>query len=242
MKKNNLLVIVPTYNEAENINSFINLILKKDLDLLIIDDNSPDNTGKIVNELIKSFPNLYKIDRNKKLGLGSAYKEGFKWAINNDYSHIVTMDADFSHRFNDLDNLIAELNSADLILGSRYVLYGGSEGWDWKRKLLSLSANKVSKTIIGTKLNDLTTGFRIYNTKALKTTKFENVSTDGYAFQIEMVYLFLDNRKLIKEVPIIFEERRLGKSKMNDRIIFEALILLFRFMILRIKKFFVISK
>ena len=123
MKKNNLLVIVPTYNEAENIYSFINLILKKDLDLLIIDDNSPDNTGKIVNELIKSFPNLYKIDRTKKLGLGTAYKEGFKWGINNDYSHIVTMDADFSHRFDDLDNLIAELNTADLILGSRYVLY-----------------------------------------------------------------------------------------------------------------------
>tara|TARA_B100000242_G_scaffold290875_1_gene263075 strand:- start:1112 stop:1846 length:735 start_codon:yes stop_codon:yes gene_type:complete len=237
MKKNNLLVIVPTYNEAENIYSFINLILKKDLDLLIIDDNSPDNTGKIVNELIKSFPNLYKIDRTKKLGLGTAYKEGFKWGINNDYSHIVTMDADFSHRFDDLDNLIAELNTADLILGSRYVLSGGSEGWDWKRKLLSLFANKVSKAIIGTKLNDLTTGFRIYNTSALKTTKFDNVSTDGYAFQIEMVYLFLDNRKLIKEVPIIFEERRLGKSKMSNRIIFEALILLFRFLIIRFKNF-----
>ena len=103
-------------------------------------------------------------------------------------------------------------------------------------------AKKVSKIIIGTKLNDLTTGFRIYNTTALKTTKFENVSTDGYAFQIEMVYLFLENRKLIKEVPIIFEERRLGKSKMNNRIVMEALILLLRLLIIRIKRFFIFSE
>ena len=124
------------------------------------------------------------------------------------------------------------------ILGSRYVSGGGSEGWDWKRRLLSLIANQVSKTIIGTRLNDLTTGFRIYKTSILKTIGFENVTSDGYAFQIEMVYLFLEDRRSIKEVPIIFEERRLGKSKMNKRIILEALFLLFRLLIKRTKNIF----
>ena len=238
MKKKNLLVIVPTYNESENITSFINLILKKDLDLLIVDDNSPDNTGIIVNELIKKYNNLYQISRKQKLGLGSAYKEGFKWAINNNYSHIVIMDADFSHRFLDLDKLILIIDDTDLLLGSRYITGGGSEGWDWKRKLLSSLANKISRTIIGTKLNDLTTGFRIYNASTLSTTNFEDVTSDGYAFQIEMVNLFLEKKRFIKEVPIIFEERRLGKSKMDKKIIIEALILLFNFFIIKVKKVF----
>jgi len=226
MSNKSVLVITPTYNESENIKSFINKIIKKDLSLLIIDDNSPDGTSEIVRSLQNEFKNLYLIIREKKLGLGSAYKEGFSWGIDNGFKNLVEMDADFSHRMVDLDKLISSIESADLILGSRYVNGGGSIGWDNKRKLLSKYANLISKFVIRTKVNDLTTGFRVYTASSLKLVKYGAVKSDGYAFQIEMVSLYLNNKFNVKEVPIIFEERRLGKSKMSWKIILEAAVLL----------------
>ena len=138
------------------------------------------------------------------------------------------MDADFSHRLIDLDKLIENANKADLVLGSRYIPGGGSIGWDRKRKLLSSSANFLTKLVIGTHTKDITSGFRLYSSSSLKTVDYENISSDGYAFQIEMLYLyFIKNMKVI-EVPIQFEERRLGKSKMSNKIIYEAIRLLLK--------------
>jgi len=228
MENNKLLVVTPTYNESENIENFVSSVINKDLNLLIIDDNSPDGTGKIVKRLQEEFKNLHLIIRNKKLGLGSAYKEGFQWAIKREFKFTISMDADFSHRIEDLDRLINSLSNEDLILGSRYIFGGSSSGWDKKRKILSSTANKISKKVIRTDINDLTTGFRIYKTDALETIDFGKIQSDGYAFQIEMVFLFIDTNKRIKEIPIIFEERRLGKSKMSKRIVFEAIILLIK--------------
>lgn len=228
------LVITPTYNEIDNIEFFINSILEKPLSLLIIDDNSPDGTGRLVNNIKSKYKNLFSIHRDSKQGLGSAYREGFDWAIDNNYQFVVEMDADFSHRMIDLDSLIREAESSDLTIGSRYIKGGGSEGWDKKRKLLSYIANLVTKKIIGTIVNDLTSGFRVYNTSSLKNIGYEKIKSDGYSFQIEMVYLYYINKKTIKEVPILFEERRLGSSKMSKEIIFEAVKLLATLFIIRV--------
>lgn len=230
-----VLVVTPTYNEAENINHYCNAILDLNLDLLIVDDCSPDKTYEIIQELQKKNKKLFMILRSEKKGLGSAYKEGFEWALNQNYDFIVEMDADFSHRIEDLERMLLNKNAADLILGSRYIDGGGSHGWDIKRKTLSYVANLVTKIIIGTDVRDLTTGFRIYKSEKLKQTNFNNIKSDGYSFQIEMVNLFLKKTYTILEVPIIFYERRLGKSKMNYTIIIEAFTTLFSLFLNRFK-------
>ena len=225
-----ILVVTPTYNEAENITNFCNSILDLNLDLLIVDDSSPDKTYEIVQELQKINEKLFLILRSEKKGLGSAYKEGFEWALKQNYDFIVEMDADFSHSIKDLERMLLRKNSADLILGSRYIDEGGSEGWDFKRKTLSYTANLVTRIIIGTNIRDLTTGFRIYKSEKLQLTDFKDIKSDGYSFQIEMANLFFKKTFTILEVPIIFYERRLGKSKMDSTIIIEAfstLLLLF---------------
>ena len=238
MKNKNILVITPTYNEAGNIEQFISSVLTRNVSLLIVDDNSPDGTGDIIKNLEKQIDSLFSIHRIEKMGLGSAYKEGFRWAIKNGFKYIVEMDADFSHRLIDLDKLIENAEKGDLILGSRYTQGGGSIGWDRKRKLLSSSANLITRLVIGTQTKDITSGFRIYTTSSLTKVNYENVSSDGYAFQIEMFYLYFITNKKVLEVPIQFEERRLGKSKMNNKIIFEAIQLLYKLMIRRINKRF----
>tara|TARA_B100001996_G_C18642351_1_gene586097 strand:+ start:363 stop:1079 length:717 start_codon:yes stop_codon:yes gene_type:complete len=237
MDNKKFLVITPTYNEAENIEQFITSVLKKDVSLLIVDDNSPDGTGDVIKKIKKEISNVYSIHRSGKKGLGSAYKEGFQWAIDNNYEYIIEMDADFSHRMKDLDKLINNADKADLLLGSRYVLGGGSIGWDRKRKLLSSSANLLTKFIIGTSANDITTGFRLYSSHTLKKLNYKNISSDGYAFQIEMFYLYFIEGNSIMEIPIQFEERRLGKSKMSKKIILEALLLIFKLMYKRLNIF-----
>ena len=238
MKNKNILVITPTYNEADNIDQFISAVLQRNVSLLIVDDNSPDGTGDIVKNLKNKYEYLFSIHRKEKLGLGSAYKEGFSWGIKNGFQYIIEMDADFSHRLIDLDNLIENANKADLVLGSRYIPGGGSIGWDRKRKLLSSSANFLTKLVIGTHTKDITSGFRLYSSSSLNTVDYENVSSDGYAFQIEMLYLYFIKNMKVLEVPIQFEERRLGKSKMSNKIIFEAIQLLLKLIMKRIKKRF----
>ena len=236
MTKNKILVITPTYNEIENIEKFIIEINHLNLNLLIIDDNSPDLTYKVVEKYTKKNNNINLIKRDGKKGLGSAYRDGFKWFLDTNFSHCIEMDVDFSHRISDLKKLIKEIEDFDLIIGSRYITGGGSKGWGYNRKKLSLYANRFAKKLLTIDINDMTSGFRVFSRNALTKIDFENVQTNGYGFQIEMTYLAVLNNLKIKEFPIIFHERRLGKSKMNYRIILEAIILLFRLLISNEKK------
>ena len=217
------LVIIPTYNEKENIYDFINELCNFDISILIVDDNSPDGTGEIVKKLSSVSDQVNLLSRKSKQGLGSAYRDGFKWGIENQYKYFIQMDADYSHRFEDLVHLLAESLLQDVVIGSRYISGGGSVGWDMKRKLLSIAANKISRIILKSNINDMTSGFRIYSTKALEKVSFSNTESNGYSFQIEMTYLFISKGLKIKEFPITFYERSLGKSKMSKSIAFEAI-------------------
>ena len=234
MVSNKLIVIIPTYNESENIFELIDKLKKHNLDLLIVDDNSPDKTADIVRSASKEFQNIFLKERERKLGLGSAYREGFKEALNMGYDYFVEMDADFSHTVEDLIFMINSIEDADLVIGSRYVAGGQTIGWNKFRKLLSKSANIYSKILCGHNILDSTSGFRVYSSKALKAIKFEETKSDGYGFQIEMTHRAYKKGLKLKEVPITFHERREGNSKMNQKIIFEALFLVFK---LSLKRF-----
>ena len=226
--KRDTLVIVPTYNEFKNVGNLLDLFIESNFDILIIDDNSPDGTAEIVMKYVSSNVNINLIQRRGKFGLGSAYREGFNWALKRDYKFIVEMDADFSHSFTDLQNMDTFKEQYDLVIGSRYISGGKTEGWSKGRKLLSTTANNVAKLFLKIDVNDITSGFRIYSRDCLKTINFNETLTNGYAFQIEMTYLTSINEKTIKEVPIIFYERSLGDSKMSKSIVFEAIKYLFK--------------
>ena len=220
------LVVIPTYNEIDNIEEFIIQISNFDVSVLIVDDNSPDGTGKVVEDITKINKKINLMKRNEKLGLGSAYRDGFKWGLDKGYSYLLEMDADFSHRFEDLVKILEASSSADMIIGSRYIEEGGSIGWDTRRKMLSSFANKLSKFLLKTKINDMTSGFRCYSNKALLEISYATTKSDGYAFQVEMSARAVQKQLSIKEVPIIFNERRLGKSKMSKKIVYEAFLYL----------------
>ena len=220
------LVIIPTYNEIDNIEEFIIQISNFDVSVLIVDDNSPDGTGKVVDDITKVNNKINLMKRNEKLGLGSAYRDGFKWGLDKGYSYLLEMDADFSHRFEDLVKILEASSSADMIIGSRYIEEGGSIGWDKRRKMLSSFANKLSKFLLKTKINDMTSGFRCYSNKALSEINYATTKSDGYAFQVEMSARAVQKQLSIKEVPIIFNERRLGNSKMSKKIVYEAFLYL----------------
>ena len=220
------LVIIPTYNEIDNIEEFIIQISNFDVSVLIVDDNSPDGTGKVVEDITKKNKKINLMKRNEKLGLGSAYRDGFKWGLDKGYRYLLEMDADFSHRFEDLVKILEASSSADMIIGSRYIEEGGSIGWDTRRKMLSSFANKLSKFLLKTKINDMTSGFRCYSNKALSEINFATTKSDGYAFQVEMSARAVQKQLSIKEVPIIFNERRLGNSKMSKKIVYEAFLYL----------------
>lgn len=220
------LVVIPTYNEIDNIEEFIIQISNFDVSVLIVDDNSPDGTGKVVEDITKINKKINLMKRNEKLGLGSAYRDGFKWGLDKGYSYLLEMDADFSHRFEDLVKILEASSSADMIIGSRYIEEGGSIGWDTRRKMLSSFANKLSKFLLKTKINDMTSGFRCYSNKALLEISYATTNSDGYAFQVEMSARAVQKQLSIKEVPIIFNERRLGNSKMSKKIVYEAFLYL----------------
>lgn len=232
------LVVVPTYNEAENISDLISDILKLDLDILVVDDNSPDNTSERVKEHKLFNSKVFLLSRNQKLGLGSAYREGFQWGVNLKYDFLIEMDADFSHSTQDLMIMLENIEDNSLIIGSRYINGGKIIGWSRKRHLLSFVANKYSKFLTFSSINDMTSGFRIYTSEALKKINYFQTISNGYAFQIEMTVLCLIYKLKIKEVPITFSERREGKSKMDKNVIFEAFPKVLFLCILRIKNFF----
>ena len=223
---NSHLVVIPTYNEIDNIEDFVNQIIKFNVDILIVDDNSPDGTGDLVQKLSENLSQVNLLKRSGKLGLGSAYRDGFKWGLNEGYKYLIEMDADFSHSFSDLNNILQNSKNFDVVIGSRYIPGGGSNGWDFKRKLLSSYANKLSKVLLRSKINDMTSGFRSYSSEALNEINYFSTKSDGYSFQIEMTIRSIEKKLSIKEVPIIFTERSLGNSKMSKKIVYEAILFL----------------
>lgn len=222
------LVIIPTYNEKENIGNMVKAIfsLKKEFDLLVVDDNSPDGTSKIVEELQSKFPNRLFIEKRKdKTGLGTAYLHGFKWALAKKYDYIIEMDADFSHNPKDLIRLYRACNDygADVSIGSRYSKGVNVVNWPMNRVLLSYFATKYVRFITRIPIHDTTAGFVCYKRKVLETINLEKIKFVGYAFQIEMKFKAWKHGFNIKEVSVIFTDRALGKSKMDSSIIGEAI-------------------
>ena len=235
-----VLIIIPTYNESENITQIIESIfsIHQDINILVVDDNSPDGTSLKVKEVILKFNNnLNLITRNSKMGLGSAYLTGFKWAINKSFEYVISMDADFSHDPCDLLKLYNSCKNEnnDISIGSRYIKGINVINWPIERILLSYFASLYVRLITFMPIKDPTSGFVCYSMKSIKKLNFENISFDGYAFQIEMKFkLFLMKFNII-EVPIIFTDRKYGKSKLNSSIIGEAL---FGVISMKLKSFF----
>ncbi len=222
---NNRIVIIPTYNEKENIENIIRYVagLTPAFDILIIEDNSPDGTGDIVEKLQKEFSQLHMIRREGKLGLGTAYITGFKWCLEQGYEYIFEMDADFSHNPDDLIRLYNACTSgADMSIGSRYVTGVNVVNWPMGRVLMSYFASKYVRFITGMKVHDATAGFVCYTRKVLEAIDLDKIRFKGYAFQIEMKFTAWTFGFKLKEVPIIFTDRTLGSSKMSGGIFTEA--------------------
>ena len=232
-----ILVFTATYNERENISELISLIMKQNFkpDLLIIDDNSPDGTALKVKELQSTYPNLHLEERPGKAGLGTAYLFGFKWALENNYDHIVQMDADLSHDPNDVPRLVSRLKDHDLVIGSRYVNGVSVVNWPIRRLILSYGANMYSRFITGMPINDGTGGFKAWRGTLLNDIELKKVRSQGYSFQIEMNFRSWRLGARIKEEPIIFVDRTIGESKMSKSIMYEAIWMVWR---LRIWKIF----
>lgn len=222
------LVIIPTYNEKENVEAIIKSVFnqKKKFHILIVDDNSPDGTGQIVENLQTEFPNALHLEKREgKNGLGTAYIHGFKWALERAYDYIVEMDADFSHNPEDLIRLYdaCSKEGADVSIGSRYSQGVNVVNWPMRRVLLSYFASKYVRVVTGMPIHDTTAGFVCYHRKVLETINLEKIRFVGYAFQIEMKFKAWKHKFSIKEVSVIFTDRTKGESKMSGSIVYEAL-------------------
>jgi glycosyltransferase involved in cell wall biosynthesis len=218
------LVVIPTYNEAETILETVSLVLvqKSDIEVLVVDDSSPDATGSIVTDAFRNQSRVHLLTRKQKQGLGIAYLDGFQWAFSQGFDFVVEMDADGSHLASNLELLLEASSTADLVIGSRWIDGGQVKNWPWIRKLVSRFGNRYAKAMLGTKILDMTSGFRVYRAKFLQQLVSEPVSSHGYSFQVELAYR-ASNAGLVSEVPITFVERVSGKSKMTLAIVLEAL-------------------
>jgi dolichol-phosphate mannosyltransferase len=218
------LIIVPTYNEKENIERLVNAVLKQHeaIELLIIDDGSPDGTGAIVEQMMTSEPRLHIIKRPGKMGLGSAYVTGFKHALKQDYDYIMEMDADFSHNPDDIPKLLEAAQDNDLVIGSRYCNGINIINWPIERLMISYFASKYVRLITGMPIKDPTGGFKCFKRKVLEKIDLDNIRSEGYSFQIEMNYKAWVRGFKLKEVSIVFTERVDGHSKMSKKIVYEA--------------------
>lgn len=220
------LVIIPTYNEKDNIGELLGLIYSyvPDIHVLVVDDGSPDGTGELIENLMAGEyqGRLFLIKRAGKLGLGTAYIAGFKWALKREYEYIFEMDADFSHNPKYLPKFLAAITGCDVVLGSRYVSGGGVTNWSLIRRIISLGGSLYSRIILNLPFHDLTGGFKCFRRKVLETIDLDDVKSNGYSFQIEMTYRAFLLGFTIKEVPIVFEERAEGQSKMSSSIFREA--------------------
>jgi dolichol-phosphate mannosyltransferase len=225
------LVIVPTYNERENIRRIIDAVLRQDgrLEVLVVDDGSPDGTGEIVAELEAADSRVHLLEREKKMGLGTAYIAGFRWALERSYQYILEMDADFSHDPSHLPQFLRAIENADLVLGSRY-----QQGrvtvvnWPISRLLLSYTANLYARAVTGLPVWDATGGFKCFRRSVLEAIDFSHVRSNGYAFQIEMSYRAWKRNFRITEIPIVFVDRTEGTSKMSKSIVREAIWMVWR--------------
>jgi dolichol-phosphate mannosyltransferase len=218
------LIILPTYNEAQNIEQLVHAILRLDLGwhLLIIDDNSPDGTGCLANSLAARHPQVQVLHRPYKRGLGSAYRDGFRYALEQGAGLICEMDADFSHDPSVLYNFPAAMADYDLVIGSRYIKGGGVDGWPWHRRYLSRFANLYATALLMLPLRDCTSGFKCFRRRVLEAIELDQIISDGYAFQIEMNYHALQKGFRVKEIPIVFKERQHSASKISRSIVWEA--------------------
>lgn len=218
------LIVIPTYNERENIPVLIDAVLKlnQNLDILVVDDNSPDGTGILVSEISKKHPHVHLLSRAGKQGLGKAYIAGLSWGLEQGYEFLFEMDADFSHRPEDLLKLLARRQDADFLIGSRYVPGGQTKNWGLLRKIISRGGSFYSQMILGHPLQDWTGGFNGWSRTVLERIKLDSVTSNGYSFQIELKYRALKNGFKGLEVPILFEDRRVGQSKMSFKIVVEA--------------------
>ncbi len=225
------LVVIPTYNEKDNISLIIPEVLRQDpcLEVLVVDDGSPDGTGDIVEAMSAENPKVNLLRRAGKMGLGSAYVTGFKWALERDYERVFEMDADFSHKPSDLPRLLLAAEDADLVLGSRYNEKKiGVVNWDWKRLLLSYFANLYTRLVTGLPVKDATGGFKCFRRTALESLDLSNMKSDGYCFQIETTFKIWKKGLRVKEIPIVFTDRVRGVSKMSGGIISEAFFLVLK--------------
>jgi dolichol-phosphate mannosyltransferase len=226
------LVIVPTYNERQNVARLIELVLEQDprLDVLVVDDGSPDGTGALVDEIAATTPRVHALHRAKKLGLGTAYLAGFRWALERpEYAYVFEMDADFSHDPHHLPQFLEAIQSADLVLGSRY-RFGKVTvvNWPISRLILSYSANIYARIVTGLQLFDSTGGFKCFRREVLAAIDLDGVRSNGYAFQIEMSFRAWKRGFRIAEIPIVFADRSEGESKMSGRIVREAVWMVWR--------------
>lgn len=225
------LVVIPTYNEKDNISLIVPEVLRQDpcLEVLVVDDGSPDGTGDIVEAMSAENPRVHLFRRAGKMGLGSAYVTGFKWALERDYERVFEMDADFSHKPSDLPRLLLAAEDADLVLGSRYNEKKiGVVNWDWKRLLLSYFANLYTRLVTGLPVKDATGGFKCFRRTALESLDLSGMKSDGYCFQIETTFKIWKKGLCVKEIPIVFTDRVRGVSKMSGGIISEAFFLVLK--------------
>ena len=224
------LVIIPTFNEADNLPRLLPIILNlgSHFNILIVDDNSPDGTAKLVKEMQKTEQRIHLIERPGKMGLGTAYVAGFKFALANGFDYIFEMDADFSHDPAELPRLLAKAEEFDLVIGSRYIEGVNVVNWPMKRLLLSYFANIYTRVITGMPVRDATGGFKCFRRKVLESIDLDAIHSNGYSFQIEMSFKSWRKGFRVCEIPIVFVDRRIGVSKMSKKIVYEAVWMVWR--------------
>lgn len=225
-----ILVIIPTFNESENIPRLLPEVLgqAEGVHVLVVDDGSPDGTGAMVREMGRNDPRIHLIERPSKMGLGTAYVAGFKYALANGYDLVFEMDADFSHSPKEIPNFLAKIGEADLVVGSRYTNGIRVLNWPMQRLLLSYTANIWTRSMTGLPLNDATGGFKCYRIAVLKALNLDDIRSNGYAFQIEVSFKAWRKGFRLAEIPIVFLDRHAGKSKMSKQIVYEAFFMLWK--------------
>lgn len=225
------LIILPTYNEKENIQALVEEILARGpFDILVVDDNSPDGTGEMADRLAEQHPGrVHVLHREKKEGLGRAYCAGFKWGLARNYDVLFEMDADFSHNPSHLSQFMREIeNGADLVLGSRNIKGGGTRNWSFLRQFISKGGSLYAQAILLSPNRDLTSGFKAFRREVLENLDIEKVRSNGYSFQIEVTHRVRQMGFKVKETPIIFHDRKVGTSKMSSRIVLEAMLVVWK--------------
>jgi len=225
------LIVVPTYNERDNVEEVVRQFLAPvaSAELLFVDDNSPDGTGDLLDQIAENNTRVHVMHRAGKLGLGTAYLDGFRWALERNYDYILEMDADFSHDPKYLPDMVRlAREGADMVVGSRYVKGGGTINWGLGRQFISRCGSLYARSILGVRVRDLTSGFACYRRQTLEQLDLDQVKSNGYSFQIEMKYRVLKTGMQVSELPIVFEDRRVGQSKMSRTIFMEALLMVWK--------------